>query len=87
MAKSMLKVGFIGLGIMGGPMAANAARAGHPLIVYNRTAAKCRPFLQAGGHPRQTPPAALASQADIILSCVSADQGRPWRSSWTSDPA
>ncbi|RBQ21290.1 NAD(P)-dependent oxidoreductase [Spongiactinospora rosea] len=41
-------VGFIGLGIMGRPMALNLARAGTPLVVWNRTAARCEPLRAAG---------------------------------------
>ncbi|MFI0424328.1 NAD(P)-dependent oxidoreductase [Spongiactinospora sp. 9N601] len=41
-------VGFVGLGIMGQPMALNLARAGTPLVVWNRTAARCEPLRAAG---------------------------------------
>lgn len=41
-------VGFIGLGVMGQPMALNLARAGTPLVVWNRTAARCEPLREAG---------------------------------------
>ncbi|MGX7826160.1 NAD(P)-dependent oxidoreductase [Actinokineospora sp. 24-640] len=44
----MSVVGFIGLGVMGTPMAVNLARAGTPLVVWNRTAAKCAPVVAAG---------------------------------------
>ena len=42
------KVGFIGLGIMGQPMALNLLKAGFELTVYNRTAEKARPVVEAG---------------------------------------
>ncbi|WP_424871434.1 NAD(P)-dependent oxidoreductase [Streptomyces sp. SAI-229] len=43
-----MRVGFIGLGVMGRPMALNLARAGTPLVVWNRTAARCAPLRDAG---------------------------------------
>ncbi|KES08340.1 2-hydroxy-3-oxopropionate reductase [Streptomyces toyocaensis] len=43
-----MHVGFIGLGVMGGPMALNLARAGTPLVVWNRTAGRCAPLREAG---------------------------------------
>ena len=41
-------IGFIGLGIMGQPMALNLLKAGHKLTVYNRTGSKAEPLKQAG---------------------------------------
>ncbi|GAA2272954.1 NAD(P)-dependent oxidoreductase [Streptomyces atrovirens] len=43
-----MRVGFIGLGVMGRPMALNLARAGTPLVVWNRTPARCAPLREAG---------------------------------------
>ncbi|MER6624757.1 MULTISPECIES: NAD(P)-dependent oxidoreductase [unclassified Streptomyces] len=43
-----MRVGFIGLGVMGRPMALNLARAGTPLVVWNRTPARCAPLRDAG---------------------------------------
>ena len=43
-----MAVGFLGLGLMGEPMAANLLRAGTELVVWNRTAAKTEPFRSAG---------------------------------------
>ena len=43
-----MHIGFIGLGIMGRPMAMNLLKAGFSLTVQNRTAAKCRPLIEAG---------------------------------------
>jgi 2-hydroxy-3-oxopropionate reductase len=45
-----MNIGYIGLGIMGRPMAHNLLKAGHNLYVYNRTAAKCSPLVQAGAN-------------------------------------
>lgn len=47
-------VGFIGLGTMGAPMAHNLLRAGLPLVVWNRTAARCAPFATAGAQVADT---------------------------------
>jgi len=58
--------GFIGLGIMGAPMAANLLKAGHELIVYNRTADRAEPLVQAGARLAASP-AELATNADTIL--------------------
>jgi len=68
-----LKLAFIGLGVMGGPMAGHLARAGHDVTVYNRTAAKAEAWVKKyGGHSAATP--RLASKdADIVFSCVGND--------------
>ena len=62
----MEKVGFIGLGIMGTPMARNLARAGTPLIVWNRTAAKCAPVV-AEGAVQAAGPAEVFATAEVVL--------------------
>lgn len=46
--RCLVHVGFIGLGVMGGPMALNLARAGTPLVVWNRTPGRCAPLREAG---------------------------------------
>jgi len=66
-----LRVGFIGMGIMGVPMARNVLKAGYPLTVYNRTAGKCEPLREAGAEVADSP-AAVAATADIALVCVTA---------------
>lgn len=62
-------IGFLGLGIMGSAMASNLLRAGYPLWVYNRTAAKAEP-LQAAGATLASSPLNLAENADIIIAMV-----------------
>jgi len=62
-------IGFIGLGIMGQPMALNLLKAGHKLTVYNRTAAKAEPLKQAGAQVASTP-AAAAKGADFVILIV-----------------
>jgi 3-hydroxyisobutyrate dehydrogenase len=64
-----LKVGFIGLGIMGGAMAARIASAGYPLHVYNRSVAKAQPLVDAGATLHETP-AALAAAVDVVITIV-----------------
>jgi 3-hydroxyisobutyrate dehydrogenase len=65
-----MHIGFIGLGIMGKPMAINLIKAGFPLTVYNRTAAKCGPLVDAGaaavGSPREA-----AECSDVVITVVS----------------
>lgn len=60
-------VGFIGLGIMGQPMALNLARAGTPLIVWNRSRAKCDALAQAGAAVAQDVAEVFARCQTVIL--------------------
>jgi len=71
MSATELRVGFIGLGIMGEPMALNVLKAGFPLTVYNRTAGKTAPLRQAGAAVAGGP-AEVASASDVVISCVTA---------------
>jgi len=64
------KVAFIGLGIMGRPMALNLVKAGHKVTVFNRDRAKTNPLEQAGVRVAETP-AEAARNAEIIWSIVS----------------
>lgn len=66
------KVGFIGLGIMGSPMAANLARAGFGLTVYNRTPAKAAPLAKLGARVADTP-AAVADADTVVLMLTGPD--------------
>lgn len=63
-------IGFIGLGIMGQPMALNLIKAGHQLAVYNRTAAKAA-ALQAAGARVVSSPADAARDANVVMMIVS----------------
>jgi 3-hydroxyisobutyrate dehydrogenase-like beta-hydroxyacid dehydrogenase len=63
------KIGFLGLGIMGGAMAANILRAGYPLMVYNRTPEKCQPLAQLGAGVASDP-RHLAQTAEVIIAMV-----------------
>ena len=63
------KVGFIGLGLMGQPMAFNLIKAGYPLTVWNRTPEKCAPLLEAGAAEAGSP-AELAAQSEVIFTML-----------------
>jgi 2-hydroxy-3-oxopropionate reductase len=65
----MSKVAFLGLGIMGAPMAVNLVRAGFDVVGWNRTASKAAPVIEAGGTAAATPAEAVDG-ADYILSIL-----------------
>jgi 3-hydroxyisobutyrate dehydrogenase-like beta-hydroxyacid dehydrogenase len=66
---SMLKIGFIGLGIMGSRMAANLQKNGYSLVVFNRTRAKAEPLLGPCGTFSDSP-AKVADQADVLFTML-----------------
>ncbi len=68
-------VAFLGLGVMGFPMAGHLARKGHKVTVYNRTAAKAKEFaaLQQGAAKWAATPREAAEGADFVFSCVGND--------------
>jgi 3-hydroxyisobutyrate dehydrogenase-like beta-hydroxyacid dehydrogenase len=65
----MKSVGFVGLGLMGAPMAANVARAGFPLTVFNRTREKAA-SLAALGAEIATTPAELAGRSQVVITML-----------------
>jgi 3-hydroxyisobutyrate dehydrogenase len=65
-----MKIGFAGMGIMGRGMAANLVRAGHDVMVWNRTRSRTSDLESAGAAVAGTP-AELAGQCDITMMCVS----------------
>jgi 3-hydroxyisobutyrate dehydrogenase/glyoxylate/succinic semialdehyde reductase len=65
----MMRIGFIGLGIMGSRMAANLQKHGYPLVVFNRTRAKAQPLLDKGASFAE-PPAKLAEQVDLLFTML-----------------
>jgi len=67
MAKEGL--GFIGTGIMGGPMTRNLLKAGYAVTVHNRTKAKAHALLAEGANWAQTP-ADVARHSDMVITCV-----------------
>jgi 3-hydroxyisobutyrate dehydrogenase-like beta-hydroxyacid dehydrogenase len=66
----MAQLGFVGLGIMGAPIAARLLAAGHEVAGYNRTAAKAAALVEAGLRLCESP-RAVAENAEIIFSMVS----------------
>ncbi|MFN4171610.1 MAG: NAD(P)-dependent oxidoreductase [Pseudorhodobacter sp.] len=69
----MAKVAFLGLGVMGYPMAGHLVAKGHEVTVYNRTAAKAEAWVaQHGGRLAATPRAAAEGQ-DFVMACVGND--------------
>ncbi|HKS96225.1 MAG TPA: NAD(P)-dependent oxidoreductase [Terriglobia bacterium] len=66
----MAQIGFVGLGIMGQPMALNLVKAGHKVAAFNRTRDKARPLEQAGATIASTP-AEAARGADAVMMIVS----------------
>jgi 3-hydroxyisobutyrate dehydrogenase len=72
-AATLPKIGFIGLGIMGGAMASRLAAAGYPLHVYARSRAKAETLLAAGAQWHETP-ASLAESVDVVVTIVAMPQ-------------
>lgn len=64
-----MKIGFIGLGIMGGPMARNLIAAGHDLVVSTHSPAKAQAFVDLGAGVADTP-AQIAEQVDLVITML-----------------
>lgn len=69
----MAKVAFIGLGVMGYPMAGHIAKAGHSVTVYNRTQAKAKKWAKQFKGKSAATPASAAKGADFVFCCVGND--------------
>jgi 3-hydroxyisobutyrate dehydrogenase len=69
----MAKIAFIGLGVMGGPIAGHLLAAGHDVSVYNRSMVKTRAWVERYGGMASISPAQAAEDADIVISCVGTD--------------
>lgn len=69
----MSTIAFIGLGVMGYPMAGHLARAGHAVTVYNRTASKAARWQAEHGGAIAATPGAAAAGAEFVFSCVGND--------------
>ena len=67
------RVAFLGLGVMGHPMAGHLARAGHRVTVYNRTAAKAAAWAAEYGGSAADTPAGAAAGAEFVFACVGND--------------
>ncbi|MEC9424278.1 MAG: NAD(P)-dependent oxidoreductase [Actinomycetota bacterium] len=69
----MTTCAFIGLGVMGYPMAGHLQAAGHPTTVYNRTAAKAADWVDRHGGASASTPRAAATGANVVMVCVGND--------------
>jgi len=67
------RVAFVGLGVMGYPMAGHLARAGHEVVVYNRTGEKARRWVEEFGHRAEDTPSKAARGAEFVFVCVGND--------------
>ena len=68
------KVAFLGLGVMGYPMAGHLTRAGHQVTMYNRSPAKAQAWMaECPGHASAPTPREAAAGADIVFACVGND--------------
>jgi 3-hydroxyisobutyrate dehydrogenase-like beta-hydroxyacid dehydrogenase len=68
-----VKTAFVGLGVMGFPMAGHLKKAGHNVTVYNRTQAKADAWVKAYGGAKADTPARAAIGADVVFACVGND--------------
>ena len=68
-----MRVSFLGLGVMGHPMAGHLKRAGYDVTVYNRTRKKSEGWVNEYGGSSAPSPAEAAENADVVLSCVGRD--------------
>ncbi|MBL0929109.1 MAG: NAD(P)-dependent oxidoreductase [Alphaproteobacteria bacterium] len=69
----MAKLAFLGMGVMGFPMAGHLKKAGHDVVVYNRSAKKAQDWAAKHGGGTGATPAEAAKGADIVLVCVGND--------------
>ncbi|MGJ8616531.1 MAG: NAD(P)-dependent oxidoreductase [Sulfitobacter sp.] len=69
----MAKLAFLGLGVMGGPMAAHLQKAGHEVTVYNRTGEKALRWAESHGGSAANTPRDAAKDADFVMACVGND--------------
>ncbi len=69
----MSKVAFLGLGVMGFPMAGHLARAGHEVVVYNRTGARSEVWVGKHGGAHAATPREAVGNCDFVMACVGND--------------
>jgi 3-hydroxyisobutyrate dehydrogenase len=69
----MGRVAFIGLGVMGAPVARHLAKAGHEMTVFNRSRGKAEAWVAAHGGRLAASPAEAAKEAEVVVSCVGTD--------------
>src|SRR5690606_6311497 len=70
---AMARVAFLGLGVMGFPMAGHLKKAGHEVTVYNRTSAKAEAWVREYGGRSAPTPGGAAQGAEIVFACVGND--------------
>ena len=70
----MARIAFLGLGVMGAPMARHLAAAGHSLTVYNRSPEKARDWVARNGGSFASTAAGAAGNADAVIACVGKDE-------------
>lgn len=73
MSDRPLRTAFLGLGVMGYPMAGFLKKAGHDVVVYNRTGSRAERWVEENGGRAAATPADACEQADIVFSCVGND--------------
>ena len=69
----MAKLAFLGMGVMGAPMAGHLSKAGHEVVVYNRTKAKAEAWAKTYGGQSADSPAQAADGAEMVFACVGDD--------------
>lgn len=69
----MGRIAFIGLGVMGGPIARHLRNAGHEMTVYNRSSTKADKWVAEHGGQKASSPAEAAKDAEFVVSCVGTD--------------
>ena len=69
----MAKIAFLGMGVMGAPMAGHLAQAGHEVTVFNRTAEKAQNWVKTYGGNSALTPAEAAKGAEFVFACVGND--------------
>jgi 3-hydroxyisobutyrate dehydrogenase len=69
----MAKLAFLGLGVMGYPMAGHLKAAGHEVMVYNRTASKAEDWVERHGGAHAPTPREAVAGADFVMACVGND--------------
>ena len=69
----MAKLAFLGLGVMGAPMAGHLQKSGHDVTVYNRTTSKAQDWVKAHGGAMAATPREAAQGADFVMACVGND--------------
>jgi len=69
----MSRIAFIGLGVMGGPIAGHLRRANHDVVVFNRTTSRAQAWVDEHGGRLASSPAEAAADAEVVCACVGAD--------------